>query len=149
MVYLTGKELSINAHRPTQSKKSPSHNQYANPADLLPPSFGPSLSASPTAGLLPNLAYVSPRLTKAIVKAGFRFNSIYVAVSVSCLQFLPAYDTQYYIICYLMLALRIDPFSHRTSRKYDKTESRDQKLRRKDVVQRLVNILANLSNGLL
>lgn len=48
-----------------------------------------------------------------------------------------------------MLALRIDPFSHLTSRKYDKTESRDQKLRRKDVVQRLVNILANLSNGLL
>lgn len=53
--YLTGEELSLNAHRPTQLKKRPSHNQYPNPADLLPPSFSPSLSASPATGLLPDL----------------------------------------------------------------------------------------------
>lgn len=35
MVYLTGEELPINAHRPGQSKKRRSHHQYPNPADLL------------------------------------------------------------------------------------------------------------------
>ena len=49
----------------------------------------------------------------------------------------------------LMLALRTDPFFRLKSHKRDKIESLDQRLRRKDVVQRLVNnILANLSNGL-
>ena len=46
VLYLMGKELSINAHQPTQSKKRPSHKQYQNPASLLPPPFG--LAESPT-----------------------------------------------------------------------------------------------------
>ena len=40
---LRAKELSINAHQQTQPKNRPSHNQYSNPADLLPPPFGSSL----------------------------------------------------------------------------------------------------------
>ena len=45
----------------------------------------------------------------------------------------------------LMLEMRIDHFFRLMSRRCDKTESRDQRLRRKDVVQRLVdNILTNL-----
>ena len=39
VLYLTGEELSINAHQQTQPKKRPSHNQYPNPANLLPPPF--------------------------------------------------------------------------------------------------------------
>ncbi len=38
--YLTGEELSIYAHQPTQPKKRPSHNQYQTLASLLPPPFG-------------------------------------------------------------------------------------------------------------
>ena len=53
--YRTGEQLSINADQPTQPKKRPSHNQYQNPANLLPPPFGALLSASPSADLLPDL----------------------------------------------------------------------------------------------
>ena len=42
VLYLTGELLSINAYQPTQPKKRPSHNQYKNPANLLPPPFGSS-----------------------------------------------------------------------------------------------------------
>ncbi len=38
--YLTGGELSIYAHQPTQPKKRPSYNQYQNLACLLRPPFG-------------------------------------------------------------------------------------------------------------
>ena len=55
VLYLTGEELSINAHQPTQPKKRPSHNQYQNPANLLLPPFGSPLSPSPSTGLLPDL----------------------------------------------------------------------------------------------
>ena len=50
VLYLTGEELSINAHQPTQPKKRPSQNHYQNPANLLPPPFGSTLSASPSVG---------------------------------------------------------------------------------------------------
>ena len=46
-----GKELSINAHQPTQPKKRPSPNQYQDPANLLPPPFDALHSASPSADL--------------------------------------------------------------------------------------------------
>lgn len=55
VVYLTGEELSINAHQPIQPNKRPSHNQYQNPDNVLPPPFGSLLLASPNAGLLPVL----------------------------------------------------------------------------------------------
>ena len=48
---LMGKGLSINAHQPTRPKNRPSHNQYQDPANLLPPPFGTLLSASPSADL--------------------------------------------------------------------------------------------------
>ena len=47
-------EFSINAQLPKQPKKSPDHNQYQNPANLLLLPFGLSLWASPSAGLLPS-----------------------------------------------------------------------------------------------
>ena len=59
-LYLTGEELSINAHQPTQPKKRPGQNQYQNPANLLPPAFGSQHSTSPSVGFLPGWAYISP-----------------------------------------------------------------------------------------
>ncbi len=38
-MYLTGEKLSINTHWPIQLRKSLSHNQYPNPANLLRPPF--------------------------------------------------------------------------------------------------------------
>lgn len=34
--YLTGEQLSINTHQPTQQRKYSSHNQYPNPEEILP-----------------------------------------------------------------------------------------------------------------
>ncbi len=52
--------LCINAHQPTQPKKRPSHNQYSNPADLLPL---PVILASAAACILPG----GPRLSSHLI----------------------------------------------------------------------------------